>query len=145
MLATVSYDLFGPRAITPLSQTIVIEAGADRQCLLEIKIMTGEDKGRRLKDRIKHGGREGYTYFANALPSAFLQDTFCAPTKESTVTAMARSTSCEVQYSLRRILQNASEIRMMASRWRTCMLTSAKPLTTQSFLFSPKPDAKKRR
>lgn len=59
------------------------------------------------------------TYFANALASAFLQLTFCAPTKLSTVTAMARSTSCEVQYSDRRILQKASLMRMIASRWRT--------------------------
>jgi hypothetical protein len=56
------------------------------------------------------------TYFANALARAFLQLTFWAPTKLSTVTAIARSTSCEVQYSERRILQNASLMRMMASK-----------------------------
>lgn len=59
------------------------------------------------------------TYFANALASAFLQLTFCAPTKLSTVTAIARSTSCEVQYSERRILQKDSLMRIIASRWRT--------------------------
>lgn len=62
------------------------------------------------------------TYLAKALANAFLQLTFCAPTKLSTVTAIARSTSCEVQYSDRRILQKASLMRMMASRWRTCGL-----------------------
>ena len=61
-------------------------------------------------------GQGGGTYLANALANAFLQLTFCPPTKESTVTAMARSTSCEVQYSERRILQKASLMRMMASR-----------------------------
>lgn len=60
--------------------------------------------------------QKGETYLANALASAFLQLTFCPPTNESTVTAIARSTSCEVQYSERRILQNASLIRMIASR-----------------------------
>ncbi len=65
-------------------------------------------------------GEQGKTYLANALANAFLQLTFCAPTKLSTVTAIARSTSCEVQYSDRRILQKASLMRMMASRWRTC-------------------------
>lgn len=59
---------------------------------------------------------ERRTYLAKALAKAFLQLTFCPPTNESTVTAMARSTSCEVQYSDRRILQKASLIRMMASR-----------------------------
>ncbi len=67
-------------------------------------------------------GEQGETYLANALANAFLQLTFCAPTKLSTVTAIARSTSCEVQYSDRRILQKASLMRMMASRWRTCGL-----------------------
>lgn len=66
------------------------------------------------------GEKEGRTYFANALARAFLQLTFCAPTKLSTVTAMARSTSCGVQYSDRRILQKDSLIRKIASRWRTC-------------------------
>lgn len=65
-------------------------------------------------------GEQGKTYLANALANAFLQLAFCAPTKLSTVTAIARSTSCEVQYSDRRILQKASLMRMMASRWRTC-------------------------
>lgn len=60
--------------------------------------------------------QEAETYLANALANAFLQLTFCPPTKLSTVTAIARSTSCEVQYSERRILQKASLIRMMASR-----------------------------
>jgi hypothetical protein len=53
---------------------------------------------------------------ANARDSAFLQLTFWLPTKESTVTAMARSISIEEQYSDRRILQKASAIRMMASK-----------------------------
>ena len=79
--------------------------------------------------KTNHSGRaagrrktERGTYFAKALARAFLQLTFCAPTKLSTVTAMARSTSCEVQYSESRILQKASLIRMIASRWRTCIL-----------------------
>lgn len=55
-------------------------------------------------------------YFANALARARLQLTFWLPTKDSTVTAMARSTSTLEQYSERRILQKASEIRMIASR-----------------------------
>ena len=84
-------------------------------------------KGRRERE----GRRErGTTYFANALASAFRHDTFCAPTKESTVTAMARSTSCEVQYSLRRILQKASEMRMMASRWRTLLIPDVSKVKT---------------
>lgn len=58
-------------------------------------------------------------YLANALASAFLQLTFWLPTKLSTVTAMARSMSCAEQYSERRMRQNASLMRMMASRWRT--------------------------
>lgn len=58
-------------------------------------------------------------YLANALASAFLQLTFWLPTKLSTVTAMARSMSCAEQYSDRRMRQNASLMRMMASRWRT--------------------------
>jgi hypothetical protein len=57
---------------------------------------------------------------AKARASAFLQLTFWLATKLSTVTAMARSMSTEVQYSDSRILQKASLIRMMASRWRTC-------------------------
>jgi hypothetical protein len=32
---------------------------------------------------------------------------------------MARSMSCELQYSLKRILQKASVMRITASRWRT--------------------------
>ena len=59
------------------------------------------------------------TYFANALASALLQLTFWLLTKLSTVTAMARSMSCAEQYSPRRILQKASLMRRMASRWRT--------------------------
>lgn len=74
------------------------------------------------KKKKKTSKRGGGTYFAKALARAFLQLTFCAPTKLSTVTAMARSTSCEVQYSESRILQKDSLIRMMASRWRTCTL-----------------------
>ncbi len=59
-------------------------------------------------------------YLANARASAFLQLSFWLPTKLSTVTAMARSMSCAEQYSESRILQKASLMRMMASRWRTC-------------------------
>ena len=55
-------------------------------------------------------------YLANARARAFLQLTFWLPTKLSTVTAIARSMSCAEQYSDRRILQNASLMRMMASR-----------------------------
>ena len=59
-------------------------------------------------------------YLANALANAFLHDTFWLPTKLSTATAMARSMSCPLQYSLRRILAKASLVRRMDSRWRTC-------------------------
>lgn len=48
-----------------------------------------------------------------------MQLIFWLPTKLSTVTAMARSMSCEEQYSDRRMRQKASLMRMMASRWRT--------------------------
>ena len=65
---------------------------------------------------LRHGEMVQITYFANARASALLQLTFWLPTKLSTVTAMARSMSCEVQYSDKRILQKDSAIRMMASR-----------------------------
>lgn len=55
-------------------------------------------------------------YLAKARARAFLQLTFWLATKLSTVTAIARSISCAEQYSERRIRQNASLIRMMASR-----------------------------
>src|SRR5690606_2263699 len=55
-------------------------------------------------------------YLAKARARAFLQLTFWLATKLSTVTAIARSMSCAEQYSERRIRQNASLIRMMASR-----------------------------
>lgn len=55
-------------------------------------------------------------YLANARARAFLQLTFWLPTKLSTVTAMARSMSCDEQYSDRRMRQKASLMRMMASR-----------------------------
>jgi hypothetical protein len=58
-------------------------------------------------------------YLANARASAFLQLTFWLPTKLSTVTAMARSMSCAEQYSDRRMRQKDSEMRIIASRWRT--------------------------
>ena len=58
-------------------------------------------------------------YLANALARALLQLTFWLPMKDSTVTAMARSISCELQYSQSRILEKDSAMRIMASRWRT--------------------------
>lgn len=63
-------------------------------------------------------------YFANARARDLLQLSFWLPTKLSTVTAMARSMSCAEQYSDRRMRQNASLMRMMASRWRTCGVAS---------------------
>jgi hypothetical protein len=58
-------------------------------------------------------------YLANALANALLAETFWLPTKLSMVIAIARSMSWGAQYSLRRILQNASVMRITASRWRT--------------------------
>jgi hypothetical protein len=58
-------------------------------------------------------------YFAKALASDRRAETFWLPTKLSMVTEMALSISWGEQYSLRRILQNASVIRITASRWRT--------------------------
>ena len=55
-------------------------------------------------------------YFAKARASAFLQDTFCEPTKLSTATAMARSMPLELQYSERRILAKDSDIRRILSK-----------------------------
>lgn len=55
-------------------------------------------------------------YLEKALARAFLQLTFWLPTKLSTVTAIARSMSCALQYSERRMRQKASEMRMMASK-----------------------------
>lgn len=55
-------------------------------------------------------------YFAKALASAFFALTFWLPTKESTVTAIARSMSWLLQKSDRRILQKDSAMRIIASR-----------------------------
>ena len=55
-------------------------------------------------------------YLAKARARAFFALTFWLPMKLCTVTAIARSMSCDEQYSDSRMRQNASAIRMMASR-----------------------------
>lgn len=64
--------------------------------------------------------RQHYTaYLENARFSAFLQLTFWLPMNDSTATAIARSMSCDEQYSASRIRAKLSARRMMDSRWRT--------------------------
>lgn len=97
---------------------LVVAGPSERVSVIQMLILIPHQFDRSsLKGR---GSKEGKTtYFAKALARDFLQLTFWLPTKLSTVTAMARSMSCEVQYSDKRILQNASLMRMIASRWRT--------------------------
>lgn len=76
------------------------------QCVSKSRTISTED----------NTSENNVAYLENALARAFLQLTFWLSTNESTVTAIARSMSWAEQYSERRILQNASAIRMIASK-----------------------------